>query len=376
MAELHAPEWHLLDSEFGQANEGLDVPVRRTTAGSASLRIENLDRADPPGYTAGGVPRGEFNANVYRLSSRPAMPQIPVTCKVAGFEPSSTPVRWRLICRHVLGRHVNAGGFRYQSACEIYEREWHGESRAAQFTLFGTPEVCSCTYNDDTRVLGGHALLMVAASTPSGPLIDYVHVRIGGTNPTQADVYRYLDHQLEGFDRNIVRMVRAVFQHESSFTQFAAGPQTASAMTFAKNHHRNASQNDCRVRFDWPNDPPHFPLASFDFGVGISQFTRVGNQRVPAEIAWDWRENVRLGTNLLLDKLRRRFEQGMTWQRWALAGWKAYNGAGAAAERYAKKLADSLEGREISMDPVRIAPSIDLLAPPPVLAPPGPWVSV
>ena len=217
---------------------------------------------------------------------------------------------------------------------------------------------------------------MVAAPLPGGTLLDYVHVRIAGTNPSQADVFRYLDSRLAGYDRNIVQMVRAIFRHESAFAQFAARSQSAAAMTFAKRHHGSDSgQPDCRVRFDWPDDPAGFPLASFDFGVGISQFTQVAGQTVSEEVAWDWRENIRLGTNLFLGKLRRRFQPGLTWRHWALAAWAAYNGSGAAADRYAQQLAMSDEGSRVSLTPVGAAPAIAMLSPVDRLPGPEPWVS-
>jgi hypothetical protein len=302
------------------------------------------------------------------------MPVIPVTCTAAGFDPATTPILWRLVCRHVLCRHTNAGGFRYASAVDIFDREWRGESRTAAFTLFKTG--CSYTYNDASRVLGGHALLIVAARLNDTTLCDYAHLRIAGSNPTQADVFRYLDERLAGYDPNVLRMVRAIFRHESGFAQFAGGPQRAAAMTFSRRHHTDPAQPDCRVRFDWPDDPPGFPLASFDYGVGISQFTRVAGQRMTAEIAWDWRENIRLGTNLFLTKLRRKYQPGMTWKHLALAAWAAYNGSGSAAERYAQELAISDEGAQIAFTAVSTTVQMALIDPAPPLGDPQPWLAV
>lgn len=374
----HAPDWHILDSDFQLAGAGLSCPGRVTSRESGLLAIENLDRADPPGYTQDGVPRGvDFNRNLFRLSPEPCMPGIRVVCSVAGFDPATTPIQWRLVCRHVLCRHSNAGNYRYVSASEAFEQEWRGEARAAAFTLFGSPSPdCTYTYNDATRVLGGHGLLMVAVPLQHATLLDYVHVRIAGANPTRADVLRYLDAQLAGYDRNILQMVRAIFSHESAFTQFSTRAQSAAAMTFGRRHHKEPAQPDCRVRFDWPDDPPHFPLASFDFGVGIAQFTRAGSQRVSAEIAWDWRENIRLGTNLFLGKLRRKYVPGISWKHWALAGWRAYNGSGAAADHYAQRLAMSEDGAQIPLNTVPGAPQLALLAPPPVLGGADPWIAV
>src|SRR5262245_40438808 len=209
----HSPEWHILDNDFAPADAGLDAPVRVLAHGNRRLAIANLDRNDPPGYTPGGVPRSDFNGNLFRLTPRPRMPAIRVSCAVEGFNPVNTPILWRLVCRHVLCRHMNTGHFRYRGATEVFDGEWRGQSHTPDFTIFGSG--CQYTYSDETRVLGGHGLLIVAARLPDDTLCDYVHVRIGGTNPMQSDVYAYLDAHLDGYDENVVHMVRAIFQHES-----------------------------------------------------------------------------------------------------------------------------------------------------------------
>lgn len=303
------------------------------------------------------------------------MPAIPVVCTVSGFNPASVGIQWRLISRHVLCRHMNTGGYRYKGSREILQREWRGESRAPSFTIFGpaAPE-CRCTYSDASRVLGGHAILIVAAQVNRSTLVDYVHLRIGGANPTVDNVYRYLDSQLEGYDQNVAAMLRAIYAHESGFQQFAGRVQTQAAMTFNKRFHTESGQPDCRVIFDWPDDPENFPLASFDFGVGISQFTKVGQQRVTEEIAWDWRENIRMSANLFLRKLRAKSKPGLTWRHWAMDAWAAYNGSGAAADLYAKQLSMSPEGSKIPLTPVAGVTEIALINPPAALAAPGGWV--
>jgi hypothetical protein len=368
----HLPEWHILDSDFSPADVGLRPPIRHVSDGPRRLAIASLDRGDPPGYTFGGVPRlADFNGNVFQLAADPRMPPIHVWCATEGFDPALHPIHWRVVCRHVLGRHMNVGGFRYRGTSETLEGEWRGQSRSAAFTIFG-PE-CTYTYGDERQVIGGHALLVVAVIVDGVTLCDYVHLRISGANPTQADVFRYLDDQLAGCNRNVAHMVRALFQDESSFTQFAAQPQRAAAMTFSRRHHPELSQPDCRVRFDWPDDPPGFPLASFDFGVGISQFTRVNGQRISAEIAWDWRENIRLGANAFLKKVARKFVPDMTWQHLALASWAAHCGSGDAADRYARQLLLSDEGSRVSLTRLADVPHIVAIDPRPALAAPGPW---
>ena len=368
----HDPQWHILDDDFASADVGLQTPTRVLAHGRCRLAIANLDRNDPPGYIPGGVPRSDFNDNVFRLTARPRMPAIRVACAVEGFDPVSTPILWRLVSRHVLCRHANNGHFRYRGAAETFNGEWRGESHTPDFTVFGTG--CRYTYGDQTRVLGGHGLLMVAVRLPEATLCDYVHVRIAGTNPTQSDVYAYLDAHLEGYDENVVHMVRAIFQHDS-FAQFAVQEQRSAAMTFTRRHHADSSQPDCRVRFDWPDEPPGFPLASLDFGIGLSQFIRADDQRISAALAWDWRENVRRGANLFLGKVRRRLQPDITWKHLALAAWASYNGSGEAAERYAQRLALSDEGSCVSLDRAAPAPHLGLIDPVRTLDAPSQWLA-
>ncbi len=367
----HSPQWHIVDSEFPTADAGLPTPVRSISHGYRRLTIANLDRSDPPGYTSGGVPRSEFNRNVFQLTPRPHMPAIPVSCAVDGFDPDKTPIQWRFVCRHVLCRYLNTQLFRYRSAVETFETEWRGESRTANFTVFGAGS--HNIYNNEDRVLGGHGLLVVAARLSDVTLCDYVHVRIAGSNPSQSQVFAYLDEKLAGYDDNVRHMVRAIFQHESAFTQFAAQAQRSAAVTFARRHHADGVQPDCRARFDWPDDPPGFPLTSFDFGVGLAQYSRADGQAISAELAWDWRENVRRGTNLFLSKLRRKLQPEITWKHLALAGWTAYNGSGEAAERFAQRLALSEEGARVSLEPAPEQVHLALIDPPAALAPAGPW---
>jgi hypothetical protein len=368
----HSPQWHILDSEFPSADSGLQTPVRLTAHGHRRLAIANLDRSDPPGYIPGGVPRSDFNANVFRLSVRPRMPALRVSCAVEGVDLLNTPIQWRVVCRHVLCRYVDTGFFRYRAAAESFDGEWRGESHAPDFVIFGPR--CRYTYSDETRVLGGHALLIVAVRLPDVTLCDYVHVRIAGTNPTQADVFAYLDVHLEEHDENVVHMVRAIFQHDAAFTQFAAQAQRSAAMSFARRHHADGTQPDCRVRFDWPDDPPGFPLTSFDFGVGLTPFTRGDEQGISAELAWDWRENVRRGTNLFLGRLRRRLQPDITWKHLALAAWAGHYGSGEAAERYAQRLALSDEGARVSLDRAAAAPHLAAIEATRALDPPGEWL--
>jgi hypothetical protein len=51
--------------------------------------------------------------------------------------------------------------------------------------------------------------------------------------------------------------------------------------------------------------------------LGLSEFTRGDDQGISAELAWDWRENVRRGANMFLGKLRRRLQPDITWKHLA-----------------------------------------------------------
>ena len=93
-----------------------------------------------------------------------------------------------------------------------------------------------------------------------------------------------------------------------------------------------------------------------------------------AALAWDWSENVRLGANLFLGKLRRKLQPEITWKHLALAAWAAYNGSGEAAERYAQQLALSEEGALISLGQAA-ATRVALIEPTPALEPPSPWLA-
>ena len=368
----HSPQWHILDSDFACADAGLQAPVRLITRDHRRLTIANLDRSDPPGYIPGGVPRSDFNDNVFRLTARPRMPAIRVSCAVEGVDLLSTPIMWRLVCRHVLCRYVDTGFCRYRAKAETFDGEWRGESYTPDFTVFGPG--CRYTYSDATRVLGGHGLLCIAVHLPHVTLCDFVHVRIAGTNPSRSDVLAYIDAELEGYDENVVYMVRAIFQHESTVTQFASQAQRSAAMTFTKRHHADGMQPDCRVRFDWPDDPPGFPLTSFDFSVGLSEFTRGDDQIISADLAWDWRENVRRGVNVFLGKLRRRLQPDITWKHLALAAWAAHYGSGEAAERYAQRLGLSDEGARVSLDRAASSPNLTPIEPSRAIDPPGLWL--
>lgn len=380
----HQPPWHILDNNFAEQNDGLAPTERRPTdlnqdgaaicrtdwssnnfntlvLGRFRLRIANLDHKDPPGYAPASVPRGNtFNANsgqAFRITALPRMPEIPVECEVNGFAPSVEPIYWRLVCRHVLCRHQPQGNYRYRGACEILEDEWQGKSRESKFKLFepASSPVLDYDYNTndpDTVVMGGNAILTVAAM-PRGcsvVLTDYVHLRIGGTNPTKSDVMAHVSQMLKSRNSNLPHMVNAVFTHENNFTQFAKTVQRSTHMIFRQKHHHNdPTQPDCNVLFDWPDDPEYFPSVSFDWGVGISQYTKIRGRTVGPATAWDWRQNIKRGINEFLDALADQYKPHLTWRQWAHRGWRAYNGSGPQAEAYANTLEALAEGQAVSI---------------------------
>ena len=392
--------WHILDSNFADQNSGLAVPARilvsaEELACSASrevgdvghntfsfadfgLSIENLDQADPPGYRAGGVPRdAAFNANVFNISADPRMPAITAKCVTTGFDPAEFPINWRLQCRHVFCRHQNRGSYQYRGAAEIMHAEWHGRSLDAEFTLFDTQSSTSILYdynsnNPNDPLVGGHGILTVTAWPLGSSLLqDYVHLRIGGANPTRDTVLQYVDSLLAGRDANIINMVKAIFRHENNFNQFQSTAQQSASMLFnnPRRHFNDAGQPDCRVRFDWPDDPPNYPSIAFDFGVGISQYTKTPGIIVPAPVAWDWRENLKIGINEFMGKLRRTQIANQTWRDWALHAWTRYNG-GDGVSAYANSLVANEFGQLVTND---VAPAGVNIAAVPAAPVPGPF---
>ncbi|PBC08177.1 hypothetical protein [Mesorhizobium sp. WSM3859] len=320
----------ITDNNFPGSDDGLAVPVRRLVDGPFGLRIENLDRTDPPTpYKAGGVPRsGAFNTNVLTLPVGGGMPELKVLCKISGFDPSATPILWRLQTRHVLGRFQRSGGTKndpsYKSKVVSLSDEWRGQSSAPGFTLFAKSEAAA------DHVGGGHAILSVAVKPPGATawLQDFTHLRIVGANPDRDAVKVYIRAALPKRDANLWSMLDAIFAWEAGYKQFR--PKSYSGDIYKG------------VSFKWPADPSWFPLSSFDFGVGLSQFTHP--DQLTASIAWDWRDNMSSGINIFLDALRSSHKPGVTWIDWAIAGWTRYNGSG----DYAAKRAKSDDGKLVS----------------------------
>jgi len=201
--------------------------------------------------------------------------------------------------------------------------------------------------------MGGNAILTVAAKPPGCPvtLLDYIHLRIiaaDNPNPTQADVLQYVNTALASRDPNTGHMVLAVFAHENNFKQFDDDAQTRTHMHFRQVHHKKrVNQPDCDVLFDWPDDPSHYPSVSFDWGVGISQFTKTAGVIIGRGPAWDWRENIIAGINEFFGKMHAQFHVHSTWREWAKRSWKAYNGSGPQATAYANTLEALPDGQAV-----------------------------
>ena len=383
---------NILDSQFAGKDAGLKTPTRHQTGateaapvsrnstpsthntltpGGLRLAITNLSHADPTGYAANSVPRmkdSEFNKNIFSLTSAPRMPAIPVTCAVSGFAPNQHPIHWRLQCLHVLGRYCSGGHSTYRSSVLRLEYEWQGYAHTPQFILFAANaappplkheatglvytyrpplmEVAGAgvrpgaTVQHRERVVGGHAILTVAAKPPGAkqPLMDYVHLRIHGTNPSQVEREASLNHLLSGRDENILNAVKAILIQESGSQQFLKGPQTRTRYE--------------GVRFAWPADPEDFPNASFDFGVGLTQETHFlhDSQAIQywTRTAWDWQENLRTGTDEFFGKMRSHHRAGDTWHSWMMRSWKAYNGSGPRADAYARSVSSNEAGRLVT----------------------------
>jgi hypothetical protein len=376
----HAAESHIEDREFKGRNEGIPLDPRpgagplemasvaRTAEGTTQVNVlvhdpyglklispspdlpargpcaeagvtrkkpavtkdDDLNKAKE-NFEPGTYPRNvTFPAeNVLYIDATPRMPEIAVICEVQGFAPAE--LFWRLKVRHVLCRHYSVGKYQYQSICLPLEVEWRGRSADPAFTLFAREPNAAVSYDADANdprdaVMGGYGLLSVAAYPPGEnlPVVAHAHLRIKGTNPSQAAARQYLSEVMKDKDERMLLMAEAAFIHESNFRQFNdAGTHQTSFRLSTKGHlpirkaelkahphdkpKTDVDQPDCRIRFAWPYDPPGFPFVTFDFGVGISQFTQLRSQTVTESIAWNWNENMKAGVNILLEKLARRF---------------------------------------------------------------------
>lgn len=363
-----------MTEKFSGSNEGLKIPARRLHLDSFGLRITNLDTSDPPApYENGGVPRtAKFNTNIKQITAKPLKPEIAVQCEVLGFDPKSAHIHWRLQTLHVLCRYKKAKSGavglpkNYADAVVKLPDEWSGESDTAAFTIF--PKDARVKPEDGSdRVAGGHAILTVAAKPvgASGWLQDYVHLRIDGANPgadmkdAQAEVKAMVGDRGD----DLRHMVNAIFGWEAR-AQFSPKPQD------------RASFKKLGTKFEWPADPPNYPIAAFDLGVGYSQFT--DPDRLTASIAWDWRENLKTGINVFLDKLKNTYVKNSTWADWALRAWSAYNGTGQKNQitAYGRKLAESPEGKLVSKDKIPSDIKLAVFLNPLLLRPmikPAPW---
>ncbi|MGU3655993.1 M15 family metallopeptidase [Methylobacterium fujisawaense] len=347
------------DATFEGEDKGLAPPVRRTTDGPYRLSIRSLDREDPPGYRLGGVPRSDaFNGNVFALQSKGGMPTLDIDCEVSGFDPAATPLLWRLQSLHVLCRYRSLGTDaqktpHYAARIRRLEGEWRGESRSPRFTALQNGAA------ESDHVGGGHAVLTVAARPPgsSGWLQDFVHLRLIGTNPSEEAGRAFVASLVGARGSPLLSMLLAIFAWEAKFKQFRTT--------------RYGGDRYAGTSFRWPADPADFPIASFDFGIGMSQFTDPG--RLNASIAWDWRDNLRAGINVFLGKLRACHRPGITWHAWALRAWQRYNGSGERAKAYAKRLSESSDGKAVPS--TKVPASLDLVAftAPLALATPPDW---
>ncbi len=357
------------DTRFLGSDSGLTVPTRRQISSGHALRIQSPDSADPPApYRPGGVPRTQsFNANVFSITAEPKMPVLSISCALDNIDPATAPIFWRFQTLYVVGRYqkVSPGlSPHYASRVLSLGDTWSGTSRSAQFKLFTAD--ANVTYdNASDRVAGGDAILTLAVQIPhSGDwLQDYVHLRIGAANPTEANVRLGTATAFATRDINIMHMANAVFSHENKMHQFDPVYRT---------HEKYSG-----VLFQWPSDPENFPSVAFDFGIGLAQFTHPGAETVA--ICWDWRENLKSGINELLDDLRRTYAPNLTWQAWATRAWSTYNAGtptSPAGLAYAATLLALPDGKLIS--PNTLPAGFDLVqqtAPLPMapFAPPARW---
>jgi len=326
---------------FDGSNNGLKVPARRLQLNGFGLRIENLDRQDPPlPYVDGAVPRTpSFNSNIYQVSATARKPEIRVRCTTKGFQPGDVPIYWRLqtldvMCRFKKIRKGKVGiPANYAGRVVALSDEWVGTSDTLEFKIFDATVPVKQSDGTD-RVAGGHAILTVAARPNGEWLQDYVHLRIGGIDPGHKKVRDEVTRLVGRRSHELVHMLHAIFAWEG--IQFSVSAQT------------HARFKKLGTRFDWPDDPPNYPLSSFDFGVGYSQFT--SPDKLTTAIAWDWRENLICGVNVFLEKMKSTYLQDTTWKEWALRAWSAYNGVSKKNEitQYGIDRGDSADGRLVS----------------------------
>ncbi|MER9375492.1 M23 family metallopeptidase [Mesorhizobium sp. M0491] len=341
-------------AKFDGSNSGLKVPARRLQLNGFGLRIENLDRRDPPlPYVDGAVPRTPaFNSNVCEVSAKARMPQIKVQCSTTGFRPEDFPIYWRLqtldvMCRFKKVKKGEVGiPANYTDRVVPLSDEWVGTADTPEFKIFDVTTPVEDADGSD-RVAGGHAILTVAARPNGEWLQDYVHLRIGGIEPGHKRVRDEVTRLVGARSIELVHMLHAIFAWEG--IQFSISEQM------------HARFKKLGTLFDWPDDPPNYPLSSFDFGVGYSQFT--DPDKLTTAIAWDWRENLVCGINVFFKKMKSTYLRDTTWRNWALRAWSAYNGVSKKNEitQYGIDRGDSDDGRLVSGARVPRDTDVDLL---------------
>ncbi|MBD0321430.1 MAG: hypothetical protein ICV87_13910 [Gemmatimonadetes bacterium] len=226
---------------------------------------------------------------------------------------------------------------------QALDEEWQGRSTARTFRLFDPGDAAvHYGYNGVGRVMGGHAILTVAVRLPNGlSLQDHVHLRITGTNPTLEQIRAYTESVVGDRDANIRQMIHALIWKEAGGKQFRdsrPGEREPVAQTHSLRTFHRGTPSEHAVRFDYPDDPPDFPLVAFDFGVGILQFTRVAGQVVKPAMVWNWQENLQASFNIFFLKLGEAYtwlranRPGFTWRDWAYQSWGRYNGSWSSSD--------------------------------------------
>lgn len=376
------------------------IVINNICAAHFQLRLSNLDRSDPPELkqTAAGqcnFPRSTgFNKNVFSITADPEMPQIDVKCNVRGFDPADpkTPIHWELRLLHILGRyyrrdaaaltkkyaegsdHPKDSHAYYHPHIDRFDHRWSGRATRSSFSLFAKscsvePTVSYSEALDRELVLGGHGLLIVSATPAPGiQLVDYAHLRITGTNPAKQDWERYLRHLLptSRYDEQLFYMVAAMIFHESvSGLQFSPDYYSRRTMNYeGKGYGCNDSPRHS-VTFSFPADPPHFPFATFDYGIGLTQQTYDGSSAtaITSQTAWSWKVNVKAGIRELFSKMNRVKSKSSvdTWEDLAMWAWSAYNGRQSRNNAYSNALRANQYGQHISTD--SLPADLSLIAP-------------
>jgi hypothetical protein len=267
--------------------------------------------------------------NTFFIRSNSSMPQIPIICKTDGFDvPADGIIHWRLAIEHKVCRYFKGNNFLYQPTVLPLTSIWQGRAQAKSFYLFkndagaADPNVSIDFEPNDPNlkfgdfVQGGHAILSLATKPAGCPhwLRDHAHLLIGGKNPTLTDLKAFVRNALNlttptdppaSLVDYLYFLLVGIFWGESGSRQFNTAYKNNNQTHYNWNIsklHSDPKCKHCKISFEFPGDPPDFPIVGFDYGIGITQYTWTTGQdaRPGARLFWNWQENLRKGLHLYL----------------------------------------------------------------------------